>query len=306
MERKTLADYFLEGGVRGEQFITPQGEVYTCLGITPVSESETKNRKKRMRIQKAGSLEEHVDIDSHLADSRIAVDLAAGKFYESVLNEKVLFYDGKHLIDNSRNELDPSKEKGLRLIEDESKYLKALGEKASYLYEEKRRVEGISEFMRACLEKKPDAAYTSNGSDEMEDTAMEIFLSDLDEKGDLRLDNPDVTLEDTYYGPQKTPDINPLSSEDTDPDIPFDKMDEDINLDSFGSGSGLLDLSLQADDTSLGGILDEIYAEEDNAEKDKGITQVEPEPAEPKYNPSIKPKRKKNPLTRAWRWFLDF
>ena len=36
-----------------------------------------------------------------------------------------------------------------------------------------------------------------------------------------------------------------------------------MNLDSFGSGSGLLDLSLQADDTSLGGILDEIYTTED-------------------------------------------
>lgn len=36
-------------------------------------------------------------------------------------------------------------------------------------------------------------------------------------------------------------------------------IDDDVNLDSFGSGSGLLDLSLQADDTSLGGILDEIY-----------------------------------------------
>ena len=32
-----------------------------------------------------------------------------------------------------------------------------------------------------------------------------------------------------------------------------------MNLDTFGSVSGLLDLSLQADDTSLGGILDEIY-----------------------------------------------
>lgn len=40
------------------------------------------------------------------------------------------------------------------------------------------------------------------------------------------------------------------------------EIEEDVNLDSFGSGSGLLDLSLQADDTSLGGILDEIYAPE--------------------------------------------
>jgi len=46
-----------------------------------------------------------------------------------------------------------------------------------------------------------------------------------------------------------------------------EKLDEDVNLDSFGSGSGLLDLSLQADDTSLGGILDEIYTAEDEAKE---------------------------------------
>jgi hypothetical protein len=35
-------------------------------------------------------------------------------------------------------------------------------------------------------------------------------------------------------------------------------LDDDINLESVGSGSGLLDLSLQADDTSLGAVLDDI------------------------------------------------
>jgi excisionase family DNA binding protein len=39
----------------------------------------------------------------------------------------------------------------------------------------------------------------------------------------------------------------------------LEKIEEDVNLDSFGSGSGLLDLSLQADDTSLGNVLDDIY-----------------------------------------------
>ncbi len=40
----------------------------------------------------------------------------------------------------------------------------------------------------------------------------------------------------------------------------LEQIEGDINLDdTLGSGSGLLDLSLQADDTSLGGILDEIY-----------------------------------------------
>lgn len=45
----------------------------------------------------------------------------------------------------------------------------------------------------------------------------------------------------------------------TSPEASLEEIEEDVNLDSFGSGSGLLDLSLQADDTSLGGILDEIY-----------------------------------------------
>jgi hypothetical protein len=53
----------------------------------------------------------------------------------------------------------------------------------------------------------------------------------------------------------------------------LEEIEGDVNLDTFGSGSGLLDLSLQADDTSLGGILDEIYTpegEEGKEEKGEG------------------------------------
>lgn len=46
----------------------------------------------------------------------------------------------------------------------------------------------------------------------------------------------------------------------------LEEIEEDVNLDTFGSGSGLLDLSLQADDTSLGSILDEIYTAEGEQE----------------------------------------
>lgn len=45
-------------------------------------------------------------------------------------------------------------------------------------------------------------------------------------------------------------------------ELSLEEIEDDVSLDSFGSGSGLLDLSLQADDTSLGGILDEIYTPE--------------------------------------------
>jgi hypothetical protein len=53
-----------------------------------------------------------------------------------------------------------------------------------------------------------------------------------------------------------------IEGKDTTTETTLQEIEEDVNLDSFGSGSGLLDLSLQADDTSLGGILDEIYAPE--------------------------------------------
>ena len=59
----------------------------------------------------------------------------------------------------------------------------------------------------------------------------------------------------------------------------LEEIEEDVNLDSFGSGSGLLDLSLQADDTSLGGILDEIYTAE-GAEEAKAPAAEAPVPAE--------------------------
>ena len=49
----------------------------------------------------------------------------------------------------------------------------------------------------------------------------------------------------------------------------LEEIEEDVNLDTFGSGSGLLDLSLQADDTSLGGILDEIYTPEGEEGKEE-------------------------------------
>jgi len=68
----------------------------------------------------------------------------------------------------------------------------------------------------------------------------------------------------------------PAASAGTGAEASLEEIEDDVNLDSFGSGSGLLDLSLQADDTSLGGILDEIYT----AEGGEGeATPAEGEPA---------------------------
>jgi uncharacterized membrane protein len=68
-------------------------------------------------------------------------------------------------------------------------------------------------------------------------------------------------LDEMDTGPQATDDTV-IEAKDTTAETSLQEIEEDVNLDSFGSGSGLLDLSLQADDTSLGGILDEIYAPE--------------------------------------------
>ncbi len=59
-----------------------------------------------------------------------------------------------------------------------------------------------------------------------------------------------------------TKDSDAIDADDTDSigddNDDLGRLDADVNLDSFGSGSGLLDLSLQADDTSLGAVLDDI------------------------------------------------
>ena len=73
-------------------------------------------------------------------------------------------------------------------------------------------------------------------------------------------------LDETGSRAQSTDDTV-IEAKDTTSETSLKEIEEDVNLDSFGSGSGLLDLSLQADDTSLGGILDEIYAPEAGEEQ---------------------------------------
>ncbi len=73
----------------------------------------------------------------------------------------------------------------------------------------------------------------------------------------------DDTLSETKLVPDEGGLEDTLGSTKTTPgEASLEEIEGDVNLDTFGSGSGLLDLSLQADDTSLGGILDEIYTPE--------------------------------------------
>ncbi len=77
----------------------------------------------------------------------------------------------------------------------------------------------------------------------------------------------DDTLGGTQFGTGTSSNVNAGSGSDME-EMSISEIEDDISLDSFGSGSGLLDLSLQADDTSLGGILDEIYTPEEDMAAD--------------------------------------
>ena len=87
------------------------------------------------------------------------------------------------------------------------------------------------------------------------DTAITSFGTNVLGQTDADYDITDDTMAETAA---------PMGTAGTTPEVPLEEIEEDVNLDSFGSGSGLLDLSLQADDTSLGGILDEIYTASDD------------------------------------------
>ncbi len=98
-----------------------------------------------------------------------------------------------------------------------------------------------------------------------EDTklAAEASGSSINILGDS---DPEFRLSDDTAGETKIMPADGGSLDDggfdSDDELSVARLDDDVNLDSFGgSGSGLLDLSLQADDTSLGAVLDDIYPE---------------------------------------------
>jgi excisionase family DNA binding protein len=123
----------------------------------------------------------------------------------------------------------------------------------------------------ALLEEGMPAAPEGSGEEislaaESDVLAAESDITDMDTaltgEGVNVLSESDVNYEATDDSMAET--AGPASSS---AEASLEEIEDDVNLDSFGSGSGLLDLSLQADDTSLGGILDEIYTAEGGEEK---------------------------------------
>ena len=108
-----------------------------------------------------------------------------------------------------------------------------------------------------------DTALTSEGINVLGETDSDYQLTD-DTMGETRVVSDEGALDSSDQG-SLTSSAGEVSAPSD--EISLEDIEEDVNLDSFGSGSGLLDLSLQADDTSLGGILDEIYTPEGEQEQ---------------------------------------
>ena len=128
----------------------------------------------------------------------------------------------------------------------------------------------LEETAEIQLEPDEDTEDLPAGADDMELDIEPDMPGQKESEGGFGLSQMgDLTMADTNVG---TIGINILSgtgdayqltedtkSETSAEDIDdLDSLDADSNMESFGSGSGLLDLSLQADDTSLGAVLDDI------------------------------------------------
>lgn len=102
----------------------------------------------------------------------------------------------------------------------------------------------------------PDTPAKSGDEIELTDADTQIVQDGIKVLGETDSETADALKEgdETFKGLEE-PDSAPSAAKGSS----LEEIEKDVSLDTFGSGSGLLDLSLQADDTSLGGILDEIY-----------------------------------------------
>jgi excisionase family DNA binding protein len=125
------------------------------------------------------------------------------------------------------------------------------------------QVDALAEEMNVLLEESSielSPLETTEFSLGLDSTASEE--SEAITEADTRVDSQGISVlgETDIDEYQLTDDTKAETHEIPAGDKELGKIEDDVSLDSFGSGSGLLDLSLQADDTSLGAdILDDIY-----------------------------------------------
>lgn len=98
---------------------------------------------------------------------------------------------------------------------------------------------------------------------DLDDSAGGIDLEASSAGGDssgIALEDSAAAAEDSFLGGSS------VSAFDAGPGGDSDLLDDDLSLETVGSGSGLLDLTRESDDTSLGAeLLDEVYSSDDDA-----------------------------------------
>ncbi len=98
---------------------------------------------------------------------------------------------------------------------------------------------------------------------DLDDSAGGIDLeasSAGDDSSGIALEDSAAAAEDSFLGGSS------VSAFDAGPGGDPDLLDDDLSLETVGSGSGLLDLTRESDDTSLGAeLLDEVYSSDDDA-----------------------------------------
>ena len=103
----------------------------------------------------------------------------------------------------------------------------------------------------------PAAPHDAGG----DDISLELSAS-----GAIGLEDSAIEAEDSFLG-ASSPGVSAFESDTNSEDTSGDLLDDDLSLETVGSGSGLLDLTRESDDTSLGAeLLDEVYASDDSEE----------------------------------------
>jgi excisionase family DNA binding protein len=162
-------------------------------------------------------------------------------------------------------------------VEEPAKDSVELSDELPVLEMEPQAESAVEPEMKAEPKSKPEPEVESQEQiDEAllsEETGIEGGLDDLTD-ADTALTGQGTSVlgqgDNDYPKTDDTMAETAITAGGTSSEVPLEEIEGDVNLDSLGSGSGLLDLSLQADDTSLGGILDEIYtADGDKSEPEK-------------------------------------
>jgi hypothetical protein len=98
------------------------------------------------------------------------------------------------------------------------------------------------------------------------DSAKSDAGLELSASGIIGLEDSATDAEDSFLGASGA-DVSAFDGSGTSDATSGDLLDDDLSLETVGSGSGLLDLTRESDDTSLGAeLLDEVYASDESGE----------------------------------------